>query len=321
MRRLLETRSPVGLVVALALSILLPGCGGGGGAPQAAPISLTIDWPARTRDLNAPSSALSAVVTLEGARPGGGDFVWVIPRRSAPAAYSESYTSTSLATLGVHDVWVSFCALSDGTGSVVGVAVGSVDVGSGMSLGNLTTEGTVAAVRLASGQTVDVGQTKDLAFSCRDKAGDLIVVSPGAAALSIVSGSACLQALTGPAVKGLAPGSADVALTVDGVTSGQQTVAVASDTTVAVTPTSYTMPVGGTHTFAATVTGSTSTNGSVIWSVQEGASGGAVDAAGVYTAPAHRGVYHVVATSVYDTSKSKSATVTVQSGDISGTIN
>lgn len=63
-----------------------------------------------------------------------------------------------------------------------------------------------------------------------------------------------------------------------------------------------------TQTFAAFVSGSS--NPAVTWSVQEGAAGGSV-VAGVYTAPAADGTFHVVVTSQADTSKSDAATVTV----------
>ncbi|MBU8898884.1 chitinase [Corallococcus sp. M34] len=78
---------------------------------------------------------------------------------------------------------------------------------------------------------------------------------------------------------------------------------------VSVSPASLTLQAGQTGQFTATVAGSTNT--AVTWSVQEGAAGGAVTAAGLYTAPVTAGTYHVVATSQADPSKSASATVTV----------
>jgi hypothetical protein len=80
--------------------------------------------------------------------------------------------------------------------------------------------------------------------------------------------------------------------------------------TVTVSPSSATVAVGGTKQFTATVANAANT--AVTWSVQEGAAGGTVSAAGLYTAPATPGTYHVVATSVQDPTKSGSATVTVQ---------
>ncbi|HWC18604.1 MAG TPA: kelch repeat-containing protein [Terriglobales bacterium] len=54
-----------------------------------------------------------------------------------------------------------------------------------------------------------------------------------------------------------------------------------------------------------------SANGDVNWSVSEGSGGGTITAAGLYTAPAVAGTFHVVATSRSDPSKSATATITV----------
>lgn len=72
---------------------------------------------------------------------------------------------------------------------------------------------------------------------------------------------------------------------------------------VSVTPAETKLGILRSVTFTAT--------GEVTWSVQEGAAGGAVDGAGKYISPDKAGVYHVVATSKADASKSASATVTV----------
>ena len=80
---------------------------------------------------------------------------------------------------------------------------------------------------------------------------------------------------------------------------------------ITVTPDSPTVAPGGSVAFAATVSGtSTGQSTAASWAVQEPA-GGTVDSAGHYVAPATEGVYHVVATSVADTSRSVIATVTV----------
>ncbi|HUJ27385.1 MAG TPA: hypothetical protein VLW85_15275 [Myxococcales bacterium] len=82
--------------------------------------------------------------------------------------------------------------------------------------------------------------------------------------------------------------------------------------TVTTAPSTAVVAPGGTQGFTTQVTGTTST--SVNWSVQEGASGGGVTDAGVYTAPATAGTFHVKATSVADSSKSDSSLVTVTVG-------
>ena len=78
---------------------------------------------------------------------------------------------------------------------------------------------------------------------------------------------------------------------------------------VQLSPTSKSLLIGESATFTATVTGTD--NKVCTWSVQEGASGGAVTGQGVYTAPGTAGTYHVKATSVADASKYATATVTV----------
>ena len=54
----------------------------------------------------------------------------------------------------------------------------------------------------------------------------------------------------------------------------------------------------------------------MIWSVQEGASGGTIDATGRYTAPTAAGTYHVVATSVADPTKTDAAVVRVSTANV-----
>ena len=78
---------------------------------------------------------------------------------------------------------------------------------------------------------------------------------------------------------------------------------------VAVTPATISVIPGATQTFTAVVTATGDTN--VTWSIQEGTTGGTITSAGVYTAPATNGTYHVVATSVADPTQSGIAIVMV----------
>jgi hypothetical protein len=78
---------------------------------------------------------------------------------------------------------------------------------------------------------------------------------------------------------------------------------------VGVTPASVTLGIPATQSFSATV--ANSTNSSVLWSVLEGASGGSITSAGIYTAPIHAGSFHVIATSAADSTKSATALITV----------
>ncbi len=95
----------------------------------------------------------------------------------------------------------------------------------------------------------------------------------------------------------------------DGTKSDTATVTVQSSAvlTVAVAPAVVTVAPLANQTFTATVTNGPA---GVTWSVLE-AGGGSINAAGLYTAPVAAGVYHVVARSTADNTKSGQATITV----------
>jgi len=78
---------------------------------------------------------------------------------------------------------------------------------------------------------------------------------------------------------------------------------------VNVSPNPATVFLGGTQAFTATVAGTN--NVAVTWSVQEGTAGGSIDNQGNYTAPQVTGTYHVIATSVADSTQSATVTITV----------
>ncbi len=78
---------------------------------------------------------------------------------------------------------------------------------------------------------------------------------------------------------------------------------------VAISPASSELPLGGFEALSATVTGASTTG--VTWTVSEGAAGGTISPAGVFSASRTPGTYHVVATSVADSSKSATTTVNV----------
>jgi hypothetical protein len=77
---------------------------------------------------------------------------------------------------------------------------------------------------------------------------------------------------------------------------------------VTIDPVSVTLHPAGTQTFAATVSGLT--NKTVNFTIQESA-GGLIDSAGLYTAPTASGFFHVVATSMDESTVTANATVTV----------
>lgn len=79
--------------------------------------------------------------------------------------------------------------------------------------------------------------------------------------------------------------------------------------TVSVAPADVALTAGGTRQFRCTVTGARDAR--CTWRVAEGARGGSITAAGLYTAPDAAGTFHVVAAAVADSTRRATATVAV----------
>lgn len=317
-------RRPGVFLLLLALFILpLSGCGGGGGnsggepgpvtrAPV--PLRFTVSWAARSRipplppsNINAPASALSVTVIVQAARPDGSDFSVTLNRDTAnPAAYVQEFVSSEALLPGEWQVIIRFFAEPNGGGALVGVAqvTGAIQT-DGTGIGNISAQQqAVQSVVVSPGQSVFVGETKELAFSARDTAGGIVAVSPGSVQFRLAEASDRAQVNAAGVITGAAPGTVRVIAVVDGRESAPQTVAVNSHAAVTITAPAAppTVPVGAGVGFAASV--ANAPNGAVVWSVQEGAAGGTIAPNGVYTAPQTAGTYHVIATSVYDPAKS-----------------
>ncbi len=132
-------------------------------------------------------------------------------------------------------------------------------------------------------------------------------VQEGAAGGSVSVAGASAATYSAPAT----PGTYHVVATshADGVTTDTATITVVPPVAVALSPKSVSLITGAAQPFSCSVTGSADT--ACTFSIQEGAAGGTVNAAGGYTAPGVAGTYHLVATSHADPSKSDAATVTV----------
>lgn len=236
----------LGFIALITLSILL-GCGGGGGGgggggQQGTQVRFTIRWAERSRNVAAPSSALSAVVTLKNARADGTDFVFTINRdASNTAAYTRTYTSVDFAMPGTWELGVRFFAQANGAGDVVGTAAANVTLApDGTGIGDIATTGTVASVKVTENQTVFVGATKSLAYETRSADNALIAVTPGSVFFQVASGGDKLRITETQLAEGLAEGTATVRATVDGKTSPEASVAVAFSVAVSVSPASVT---------------------------------------------------------------------------------
>ena len=87
-------------------------------------------------------------------------------------------------------------------------------------------------------------------------------------------------------------------------------VSPASTGSVTISPASVTVPESAVQTFTATVSG----GGSVAWTLQEGAAGGMISSAGIYSVPNMAGTFHVVATNTANSTQTAVSTVTVLVG-------
>jgi hypothetical protein len=109
------------------------------------------------------------------------------------------------------------------------------------------------------------------------------------------------------------PGICYVVVTSQADTSKTATAVITVVAPVVITPPTTTLAPGGTQLFTAVIPATGDTN--MTWSITEGASGGTIDATGLYTAPTGAidgSVFHIVATSVADSTKSATALVTIQ---------
>jgi hypothetical protein len=108
-----------------------------------------------------------------------------------------------------------------------------------------------------------------------------------------------------------APGSFHVVATsnADSTKSDSATITVSTPGPVMVSPKDPTVMVGGTVRFSCAV--SLAGDSTFTWSIQEGAAGGTITSAGLYTAPSTAGSYHVVCTARADATKTDTATARV----------
>lgn len=304
------------LLPAIILAGILSGCGGGGGtSPTSTRAKLTINWPARSRGtLTGLSSALSAKIVLVHAGVSGQDITFIVDRPSAAAVVSQTYTAPADAFIGTWEVQVGFYAQSEGNGDLVGSADANLTMGADGNLPDIATTGRIHSVEVGDGQSILADAQADLTFTARGEGGEVIAVTPGSAFFTVTNGADRLEFVNGFA-HGLLPGMATVTAAVDGVASLPVSVKVTSNAVVAVTPAMATVSVGETVAFSATVSGARGTL--VKWSLQEGSSGGTVtteNSTGVYTAPVTPGVYHLIATSLFDPDRKAVVPITVQAG-------
>lgn len=302
-----------GVYAAALLTVLaaLAGCGGTTSSAEGRAV-MTVVWPARTRLIPAAANSITAVLKR--------DTVVVASQTVARPVSGDSTTTTfEHMKVGALTLEVTAYPNADGTGTAQARGSSPVTVTAGQtSTVTMTMASTVHHLEMSpAAPSVAMGATLQLGVTAKDSAGAVVLLWP-----------AKLQWTTGPGgyagvnvnglvtpVKptGLTPGS--VAVSVTDTESGKAVsvpLTVTSNASVTVAPNPFALSVGDKKTFTATVLNASQTD--VVWSVQEGSAGGSINGAGLYSAPASAGTFHLIATSAWDNSKTGSATVEVQSG-------
>lgn len=298
------------VLLLIAFLLFVGGCGGGTAStpPPTATPKLTIGWGTRSRVTGNLNSALSVQMRLQGARSDGSDLVVSANRTGNLAAYTQTVTSPEVIRLGTRRLTVTFFSEINQEGAVVGTADSMVELPQNGQLPDVSVVATVQKVDIEPDQLVLVGQKTDLVFTARDVNNTLVPVSQGSVAFTKTNGADRLRFVNGQA-EGMLPGTSTVVAQIDGISSTPTSVAVRSLAEVTISPNPASVIAGQTIQMTAQV--STTTEQGVTWSVQEGATGGRIDAEGNYTAPATPGNYHVVAVSRYDPEKSAIALINV----------
>jgi uncharacterized protein YjdB len=309
------------ILAVCVLGGLLAGCGGGGGGVAGnatGRATFNIVWPNRSRLIPLAANSIKVDIVRNGstvgsqtvARPAGGGAASVV----FPLLPTGQLTATATAYPN-----------ADGTGVAQATATIPLTIQANQNTNfTITMASTISQIVVnPSPASVAVGQTAQLTMTAKDAAGNVVLTTPSKITWSSANNNRVTVDSTGLATgvlpTGVNPGPVTVTVTdTESGKSGTTTVAVTSSTTVSVNPPSATISVGDPFTFTANV--ANAPDATVTWSVQE-AGGGTITQAGVYTAPAVAGTYHVIATSNYDNAVTGSATLTVQSGDANVIIN
>lgn len=219
------------LLSAITAAVLL-GCGGGGGSaaktttPAKASPSVLVDWPARTRNISGPSSALSASFTLQPLNVSGASIAFSGDRSNNLSAHTDTYTTSTQGAVGEYQLSATFYASAGETGVVVGTASSQVDLTASGALTQingaalaLSFSPTIQSTVVGSGQTAPFFTTTQLSATSYDSNNNVVVVSPGSYTWTQVTGSSVFSVTPDGIVTPLASGSGTVTATIDGVTS------------------------------------------------------------------------------------------------------
>lgn len=211
-----------GIVLCIVwLAVPVSGCGGSGAHPTPSSLgslSWVIDWPERSREIPAPTSALSVQVAVT-TKDGTSQLAVVPANRPAGPGRSSAPMSARSLPYGRHRVTVTFYSKPDQQGSEVASALVEATVDEEeVSLGTVTPVGVVKRV-VVTPALVTVGNSVQLTSTAYTSAGAVVALTEGSARWSLASGANFATLTPAGEAHGIAAGTAGARAIVDGVTS------------------------------------------------------------------------------------------------------
>lgn len=317
------------------LPALLTGCGGSGGpgTPSMLPslpipavsgqAKVSILWPALPVPQTAAAHGLTPhliptasnsikIAIVDPSNPLGPINAQVLARPTAIATFN----NLPVRALTVN---VTAYASANGTGTVLAAASGTLTIVVGTTATLTVSLGSVVNSLVTTYNAPDIMASDGpvtLGLAGYDVSGNLIPLTP--AQLTWVSSAPAKVTVSSAGVIAYA-GAGAANITVTDTESGKNLVIPVLGMSFAVTPATATMSVGDKQLITGAVAGPVDT--AVAWSVVGTATSGSVAPDGTYTAPATSGTYAILGISHFDPKRQVSASVTVQSGNGTVTVN
>ena len=308
--------APILLLSLFGTTATLAGCGGGGGggstdggviAIPVGRVKVDVAWPKASREI--PTNARSVKIEAKDGVLTVGSALIVFPATTA------MLTDVPCGDLTLH---ATAYASTDGTGTPLAVADSPVTV----------TDGGTSTVALTLASTIDhleyepnpfiigAGGSLPLVVTAKNLAGQSVMIDPSSLTFSSSNPALFTIAADGKVTAGTGLGIGTITVT---ESSSHKSLTIAAQVAVGISISSpaTTLNVNGSTLFSAAIVGSS--NQGVTWSVRE-PSGGTISPSGLYSAPTHRGIYHVDGTSVADPTRKATATLTVTAGSINAEV-